>query len=227
MKRLAELVNAEEPGVDLIREWANAAPVPCEILPPSPDREATLLAVQVSTRSILGALAYETGGILVDHGWLRFLGSGHPRLPRRLDLWNKGRASGFYLVADDAAGGFFALNGGALGADMGSMYYWGPDVLEWRALGLGLADLMHAFLTDRLARFYADLRWHTWQEDASHLSGDRCYAFYPFLWTREGSLEQSTRATVPVHEAFDLKADVSSDERRRLTESIRTPPVKR
>ena len=111
-------------------------------------------------------------------------------------------------MADDAAGGFFALNGGALGDDSGSMYYWSPDALEWEPLQLGLADLMHGFLTDRLATFYSDLRWHDWREDVSRLSGDWCYAFYPFLWMKEGSLEGSKRATVPVHEAYDLKADM-------------------
>jgi hypothetical protein len=209
MKSLAELVNADDPAIALIREWVAAAPVECEVLPPSAEREATLLGVQVTTHSILGALAYDTGGVLLDHGWLRFLGSGHPRLPRRLDRWNEGRASGFFLVADDAAGGFFALNGGALGPDTGSMYYWGPDALEWESLEVGLTDLMHAFLTDQLAKFYSELRWREWQADVTHLSGDSCYAFYPFLWTEEGSLEGSTRATVPVQEAFDLKVDIA------------------
>lgn len=208
MKTLAELVNPDSPAIAEVREWVAAGSVECEILPPSPDREATLLSVQVTTRSVLGALAYETGGMLLDRGWLRFLGSGHPRLPRRLDLWNEPRASGFFLVADDAAGGFFALNGGAFGDDSGSMYYWSPTAVDWEPLRLGLADLMHAFLTDRLAKFYSDLRWPGWQEDASLLSGDRCYAFYPFLWMKEGSLQTSKRATVPVHEAFDLKADM-------------------
>jgi hypothetical protein len=209
MKSLTELVNADDPAIELIREWVTAAPVACELLPPSSDREATLLGLQVTRRSILGALAYDTGGLLVDHGWLRFLGSGHPRLTRRLDLWNEGRGSGFLLVADDAAGGFFALNGGALGPDTGSMYYWGPDALEWRPLELGLTDLVRAFLTDRLERFYGDLRWRGWQDDVQQLSADRCYSFYPFLWTKEGSLETSKRASVPVNEAFDLKVDIA------------------
>ena len=37
----------------------------------------------------MGAVIFETGGILIDEGWLRILGSGHPRLPRSLPDWNK------------------------------------------------------------------------------------------------------------------------------------------
>src|SRR4029079_17681014 len=98
--------------------------VPCEILAPSADRESVLLGVQVTTHSTLGALAYETGGLLIDDGWLRCLGSGHPRLTRTLPAWNAGRSQGFYLVGDDAAGGFFALDGGAFGSGNHSVHYW-------------------------------------------------------------------------------------------------------
>jgi hypothetical protein len=48
--------------------------------------------------------------------------------------WNDGRAKDLFLVGDDAAGGFFAINGGALGPDLQMMYYWAPDDLEWAPL---------------------------------------------------------------------------------------------
>ena len=208
MKTLSELTNTDAATIDLIRQWIDEAENHCEILPPSADREAVLLEVQVTTHSTTGAVAYETGGIFVDHGWLRFLGSGHSRLPRTLPGWNLDRSNGFYPIADDAVGGFFALNGGALGDDQGNVYYWAPDNLEWEGLDLGYTDLFRWALTDRLAEFCADLRWPTWKEDVADLPGDRCYNFYPFLWTSEGSVEGSHRGTVPVHEAFDLKCDI-------------------
>lgn len=208
MKSLDELTNTDAPAIDLIRQWIDDTRSHTEILPPSADREAVLLEVQVTTHSTMGAIAYETGGILVDHGWLRFLGSGHPNLPRTLPGWNRDRSNGFYLIADDAVGGFFALNGGAFGDDRGSVYYRAPDNLEWEGLDIGYTDLFRWTLTGRLAEFYADLRWPTWKEDVAELPGDRCYNFYPFLWTSEGSAEGSKRAAVPVHEAFDMKCDI-------------------
>jgi hypothetical protein len=53
------------------------------------------------------------------------------------------------------------------------------------------------------------LRWSTWRDDIRNLSCDRCFAFYPFLWTKEGSPEDSYRKTVPVSEAFDMKVDIA------------------
>jgi hypothetical protein len=38
----------------------------------------------------MGAIVYHTGGLLIDHGWLRILGGGgHPRTQRSLMSWNR------------------------------------------------------------------------------------------------------------------------------------------
>jgi hypothetical protein len=208
-RSLKELINTQEPAIDLLRQFVTDAEVPCELLAPGPERENALLYLQVTTRSPLGALAYDTGGILVDNGWLRWLGSGHEKLARTINQWNSTRTDGaFYLVGDDAAGGFFAINGGAFGEDLGSMYYWSPDDLEWESLHANFTDVMAAFFTNYLNDFYKALRWSTWREDVQNLPTDRCYWFFPFLWTKEGSLEGSHRSTVPMAEAWDAKVEI-------------------
>lgn len=207
-RSLSELVSRNDPAILSIREWTASSENPCEILPPSSNREEILLEVQVTTRSILGALAHDTGGILVDHGWLRFLGSGHAKLNRTLPEWNRGRSEGFYLVADDVVGGFYALNRGALGDDKNNVYYLAPDRLDWEPLKLGLTNFFRAALTSRLAEFYKDLRWSGWEDETRAIPGDRCLSFYPFLWTKEGSIKGSDRRPVPVAEAFDVKIDI-------------------
>jgi Protein of unknown function DUF2625 len=208
MRKIEELIDKQAPAIEQLRKRVYEADVSCELLTPSAEREAVLVDVQVTTNSTLGALAYDTGGLLIDDGWLRLLGSGHPRLTRTLSGWNSGRAQGYYLVGDDAAGGFFALNGGALGPELRSVYYWAPDNLEWECLDVGFTDLVDIFLTNGITTFYKELRWSAWRDDIRNLSGDRCFAFYPFLWTKEGSLEDSHRAPVPMSEAFDMKVDI-------------------
>jgi hypothetical protein len=207
MQTLEQLSEIESPTIPLIRQWIEDAENDCEILPSSGDRDRVLLATQVTTHSTMGALAYETGGILIDSGWLRFLGSGHPKLPRDLADWNECRSHGFYLVADDAVGGFFAVNDGAFG-EQRNVYYWAPDSLEWESLGFGFTDFFQWALTSLLADFYQNLRWPTWLKDVAELPGDRCFNFCPFLWAEEGSVTRSDRRQVPVGEAFDLKVDI-------------------
>lgn len=113
MKTLSDLINTTDPAWPLIQEWLAEAAHPVEILPRAPAAaEAELVKTQVTTRSFMGAVVYETGGILIDDGWLRILGSGSAKLPRGLGSWNIGRTQSepaapahYYLIADDAAGG--------------------------------------------------------------------------------------------------------------------------
>ena len=80
MRPISELINIEEPAWPDVQEWIAGAKNPVEGLPANDgDREAALLAVQVTTRSPMGAIVYESGGLLIDHGWLRILGCGHER----------------------------------------------------------------------------------------------------------------------------------------------------
>ncbi|WP_291586052.1 DUF2625 domain-containing protein [Comamonas sp. UBA7528] len=202
MRALHELLNHAESALPLIAAWAQDAELPVELLPPSAACDAVLLALQVTTRSPLGAMAHGTGGVLVDGGWLRLLGSGHPRLPRDLAAWNQPRGDGFFLIGDDAVGGFFAINGGALGADRGGIYYLAPDTQAWEALEMGHTAFMQWAFSSRLRDFYRDLRWESWQADVAALDADSCMSFYPFLFTAQGSVHTSARRPVPVAEHY-------------------------
>ncbi|MFM9925489.1 DUF2625 domain-containing protein [Variovorax sp. H27-G14] len=209
MRTLEELIDTEDAALPLLKEWAEGASHSFELLAPSPqpERDRVLLGLQVTTRSTMGAVAHDTGGVLIDHGWLRVLGSGHARLGRNILDWNDGRSNGFLLVADDVVGGFFALNGGGLGEDAGAMYYWAPDTLTWESLEIGYSDFLEWASTDRLQVFYADMRWAGWESDMKTIGADQCFNFFPFLWTKEGSVQQSARTPVAVEEqyAFNLE----------------------
>ena len=120
MRTLQELVNTEDPGWPVIKEWISMAKNKVEILPCERQRaEKSLIHTQVTTRSLMGAIIYETGGLLIENGWIRILGSGSDRMKRTLPDWNMGKSfsefgepAPYLFVADDAIGGFYAINGG-------------------------------------------------------------------------------------------------------------------
>jgi hypothetical protein len=207
LRTLSELINTDDSALPIVEALAAKVPGRCLVLPPSADCGEVLVRTQITTRSPMGAIVYHTGGILVD-SWLRILGSGSPQIRRNLPDWNEGRSNGFYLIADDVVGGFFAIDGGSLGLGNRQVAYWSPDSLEWLNLQFGYTDFLAWAMTENTETFYADLRWQNWKEEVASLSGDQCFAFYPFLWTREGSIATSRRAEVPIQELFDLKADV-------------------
>jgi len=75
-------------------------------------------------------------------------------------------------------------------------------------LDFGFTDFFCWSLTSELAGFYDGLRWPNWKLDIQDLHGDQCFCFFPFLWTKEGSVTGSLRRAIPVAETFDLKVDI-------------------
>ena len=216
-RTLDELINTEEPGWELVMEWKNQGANQVEILERDSNRAAeALLQTQVTTRSPMGAIIYETGGILIDHGWLRILGSGHPRLNRSLPTWNKGKTisrygeqPSFLLVADDIAGGFFAINNGALGNDIGKMYYFAPDALQWEAMEISYSQFIWWAFNGDLDDYYANLRWKTWENDIKNLDGNQGLSFSPFLWLKHDDINNRSRKAVSVAEIWSLQQDMA------------------
>jgi hypothetical protein len=217
MRSLDELLERKEPAWPLVQEWIGSATNPVEVLPASdPERAEALVQLQVMTRSPMGAVVYESGGMMVDHGWLRILGSGHPRLPRSLPEWNRGRAwpdpqqsPPFLLVGDDIIGGFFALNGGGLPGPPGNTFHFAPDTLGWEDLGFGYTTFLQWALSGDLAGYYADRRWPGWEDEVAHLHGGQVLSIYPFLWAAGPLTGERWRGSVPVDEVYELQLDIA------------------
>jgi len=214
-RSLSELTESETSAWPMVQTWIAQARNPVEVLPPSDRAAAELEAVQIAVRSPLGAIVYHTGGILVDHGWVRILGSGHPRLPRSVMGWNRGRtvdytgyARGHMLIADDVVGGFFALNGGAFGADAGNVYYFAPDTLRWEPMGMGYTAFLQFCLGGDLAGFYSTSRWLGWDLEAATIGGDQALSLHPPMWTAEGKdVSKAHRKPAPVEEIYGLNVE--------------------
>lgn len=180
MKDLEQLLDANSAWT-IIQTWFQSANNQYEILPKDVENAGKeLVGMQLSTKTPLGAIIYETGGILIDNGWLRILGSGNEKLPRGLFEWNFGKTfetSGerpfHLLVADDVVGGYFAVNGGGLGEKVGMIYYFQPKKQKWESIGLNYSQFLGWALTADLASFYYDLRWENWQSDIEKINGNQ------------------------------------------------------
>jgi hypothetical protein len=210
VRSYAELLS-EDPAFAALSKEAAAARNGAVLLPCVSDeqRRACLVALQMTTRSTLGAIAHETGGVLVDHGFLRMLGSGSPRLPRQLIAWNAELAiplESFIIVADDAVGGVFAIDTGKLGAP-GHVHYFAPDTLEWEDTELGHTDWVSWAFEGDLAVFYENMRWPGWEKDTEALGGDQALSVVPPMWTEGDALPiaKRDRRPVPAKEQFLLQ----------------------
>jgi hypothetical protein len=217
MRPLEELINKSDPGWNLVEGWIKSAKNKVEFLPVDTIKAIdALYKTQVTTRSPMGAIVYTTGGILIDDGWIRILGSGNSKLNRALPDWNKGKAykelgdtPSFLLIADDAIGGFYLLNGGGLGQDVGKVYYFSPDNLEYEPLDLSYTEFLLFCFNNDLDEFYEGNRWKNWREEVSKLDGNKVFNFYPFLWTKEGKdINKNSRKEISIEEQYRFNVDM-------------------
>jgi len=217
MQPVEELINKTDPGWTLVKDWIKSAKNKVEILPVDTTRaKDALYKIQVTTRSPMGAVVYMTGGLLIDNGWIRILGSGSEKLNRTLPAWNKGKsfkefgdAPTFLLIADDAIGGFYLLNGGGLGKDLGKVYYFSTDDLEYEPLDITYTEFLQFCFDGDLDKFYEGKRWTAWRNEVSQLDGDKVFNFYPFLWTKEGKdINKISRKMVPVEEQYSFNLNM-------------------
>ncbi|MDN3657230.1 DUF2625 domain-containing protein [Ferruginibacter paludis] len=217
MRTVDQLINRAEPGWPTVKQWIDSAKNKVEVLPVDTIKAKDVLyKTQVTTRSIMGAIVFSTGGMLIDNGWIRILGSGSAAMQRTLPDWNKGKAFKafgdppvYFLVADDAAGGYFAINYGLFGNDVESMYYLSPDNLKWEALNMNYEDFIWFCFTGDLNKFYTGIRWRSWKKDMETLKADEVFHIMPPLWSKEGrDIEKSIKKAVPCEELFSYTLEL-------------------
>jgi hypothetical protein len=198
MRPLADLLS-DDPAWPLIAEMIEAAPYPVEVLPADPSRaDEVLRHVQVTTRSWLGAVVHRTGGLLIDHGWLRVFGAGCPERGLLSLSAANDRAAGGLLVAQDVLGGQFVWGPGS---GSPTVSYFAPDRLDWEDLELGYGDWLGAMLGGRLTGFAESLRWPSWPAEVAACPLDRGLHLWPPPWTAEGqNLAEVSRRPVPMTE---------------------------
>jgi hypothetical protein len=215
-RTVGQLIEDAEDAWPTVLGWIQASARPVAVEPVvGATGEATLFALQVTTRSPMGAIALRCGGIVIDHGWLRILGAGGGHIGDGLRGWNgldgaqalQPPLHGALIVAYDAMGGFFVLNGGAWPGDLGSAHYLAPDTYERQDLGLGYSGLLQFTLSDRLDRFYGDLRWPGWEDEVAALAPDSVIHVYPPLGTEPTPIVERSRRPIPAREAWTWYRD--------------------
>lgn len=223
-RSLESLIDNNDPAWPIVSELIREAKIDVEVLSATQtERESALIDTQVTTRSPMGALIYETGGLFVDSNWLRILGSDNSKMGRSLPGWNKKLFPQFWdgesppsmlIVADDVVGGIFAVNGGALGADLGRIYYFSPDSLNWEPMDLGYSEFLQWSLSGQTSQFYSKFRWESWQSEVRQANGAEGFSFYPFLWAEAEGLASRRRAKVPLYEIFQSNIESKAQMQR-------------
>lgn len=219
MKTLEELLSADSAWPSLLQS-AEQAENEIRILEADRRRaEETLVGLQASDRTTFGAVALNSGGLLIDRGWLKVLGCGHEAIEGDLRAWNglgpdpldlKCKPEGYVIAAYDVAGGFFAINNGAFNDRTPNVYYFAPDTLEWEDTEKGYTDFLAWAMDGDLEQYYATFRWKGWENDVRALQGGQGMSIVPFLWSKESrDANKAVRTPIAMTELWDRQQEMS------------------
>ncbi|MBE9601917.1 DUF2625 family protein [Pedobacter sp. MC2016-24] len=71
----------------------------------------------------------------------------------------------------------------AKGKNLGNIYYFSPDGLEYEALDITYSQFLDFCFNKDLNVFYKGLRWDNWKADVKKIDGNQVFNFVPALWT--------------------------------------------
>ncbi len=209
-----ELVSVDHKKWDRLIFISERSKNKVEVLAKDSSRSSmALVQSQLSTSTLLGSMIYNCGGILIDDGWIRILGSGCSRLTRSVPEWNAGKINAtrndeaFYLlVADDVMGGLFAIKSSSKEEleTTGQVFYYGPNGLTWQNTGLSYSAFIDFCFGGNLKDFYDDFRWKGWQEDVKKMDCNTVISCYPMLWTREGLQLKANRKLLAIQTQWNM-----------------------
>ena len=183
--------------------------VSIEILPVDPGTgESCLRSIGATVDSWLGAMALHTGGVLVDHGWLRVYGGGCTarKLPDLAGINPEPTDAPALLVGADILGGRYVIRGNdgddqPLPGAPGEVCYLGADTLRAEPLGWTYRDWLTLMVGGAIGDFYHDLRWPGWEADVPTVPLDRLLNLYPPVYAKDGRAQLATAERTPVPSA--------------------------
>ncbi len=210
------LIEVNDPAWPLIAQAIQSAKTTVHVFPANHDRAVRIIAeLRMSARSALIGVILNTGGFVLDHGWLRIYGSGSDQLTRDPISWTENRGWNWkeqrvLAVADDVLGGQFAINWGGISPEsLNEVFYFAPDALRWEALGLTYSSFLTAFLEGRGEGFYETARWPRWEEEVKAIDTAKGILVYPFLWAKGGPIKDRHRSVVPIQELVSIHTEMA------------------
>jgi hypothetical protein len=212
-KPLSVLLENQKQGWDVITQWKSIARNKVEVLPTrGPQADSVLYRTQFSAGTPIGAIVYGCGGIFIEDGWMRIIGSGCNQFDRNIYDWNIEKSSckfrdqsSYILIADDVIGGMYGMKTeGPEEITKGKVYYFGPNSLRWEATGLSYAGFINFCFSGNLDNFYGDFQWKNWRDEVKKLNGNQVISCYPLLWTKEGKEIKYNRKVISIQKQWDL-----------------------
>ncbi len=166
----------------------------------------------IDINSVLGVIVLYTQGISIEN-WIRVLGQ-KSNEHNGISQYNSEQVNvddaimkGMLMVAQDIAGGVFAINKSRFTEGIDQVWYFAPDTLEWECMDMNYGEFVAWLAQGNTNEFYESMRWETWENDCHNIDFDQVCLIYPFLWSNECDLRTATKKVVPFRELLGINME--------------------
>ena len=123
----------------------------------------------IDINSVLGVIVLYTQGISIEN-WIRVLGQ-KSNEHNGISQYNSEQVNvddaimkGMLMVAQDIAGGVFAINKSRFTEGIDQVWYFAPDTLELECLDMNYGEFAAWLAQGNINEFYESMRWDTWEK---------------------------------------------------------------
>lgn len=167
--------------------------------------------IGLNNTTTLSTIIANCAGVIVDD-CIRILGQGDVNVHgiyevNLIENGSANRVMGMLLVAFDIFGGLFAMNMGAINDEIGVIYYFAPDTLEWEAIEMNYSEFLQWCVLGNISKFYQSFKWNDWRQMAKEVKFNDGILIYPFLWSKEHNINTAEKKIVSFNELFNLNMD--------------------
>lgn len=164
--------------------------------------------LNINDRTTLATMILCASGITVNK-CIRILAQGNDDLPsiskvNRVCEGKPSKISGFLIVATDIFGGLFAMNVEETNGEVGNIFYFAPDTLEWKSLDMKYSQFLYWTVNGNTVEFYETMKWSDWEKYADEAGFDQGILIYPFLSSKEIEIESASKKIVPLEELINI-----------------------
>lgn len=158
---------------------------------------------QADCSTNFGLLITMCGGVVVN-GVVRLLGSNRSPEYRDINMFNiKFGGAGFLILGDDIFGGIFAVNFGAFSENLGSVFYFAPDTLEWEDLELQLSGFFAWLKDGDMAQYYGQFSAEEYEKlRVMNVKFNEVLHILPPQWSAEFKTEPYDVRAIDINEYY-------------------------
>lgn len=176
--------------------------------------EAIINELNLNQDTTLATIICNVAGITINNT-IRIMGQGNQNLNSicKINAVKNGvptKITNMLIVGNDIFGGIYAMNISKINGEVGNIFYFAPDTLDWESMDIKYSQFLYWTICGNTDDYYNSMKWNGWDKMAQSIGFNDGILIYPFLWSKEINIETASKNIVPFEELIGINMEYRS-----------------